>query len=42
MAEVFSGLMLGLISKSLPDQRATFEAFARDLKAVVERTPKPA
>lgn len=37
MSEIFSGVMLGLIAKSLPDQRATFEAFARDLKHEVER-----
>lgn len=39
MSEVFSGPMLKLIAKSLPDQRATFEAFARDLKAEAERKP---
>lgn len=38
MSEVFSGAMLGMIAGSLPDQRATFEAFARDLKTEVERT----
>jgi hypothetical protein len=37
MSEIFSGAMLGLIAKSLPDQRATFEAFAHDLKNEVER-----
>jgi hypothetical protein len=30
--------MLGMIAGSLPDQRATFEAFARDLKKEVERS----
>ena len=38
MSEIFSGAMLGMIAKSLPDQRATFETFARDLKKEVERT----
>lgn len=38
MSEIFSGAMLGMIAKSLPDQRATFEAFARDLKKEVERS----
>ena len=38
MSEIFSGAMLGMISKSLPDQRATFEAYARDLKKEVEGT----
>ena len=37
MSEIFSGPMLGMIAKSLPDQRATFETFARDLKTEVER-----
>lgn len=39
MSEVFSGPLLKLIAKSLPDQRASFEAFARDLKAEAERKP---
>lgn len=39
MSEVFSGPMLKMIAKSLPDQRATFEAFARDLKTEAERNP---
>jgi hypothetical protein len=38
MSEIFSGAMLGMISKSLPDQRATFETYARDLKTEAERT----
>ena len=38
MSEIFSGPMLGMISGSLPDQRATFETFARDLKKEVERS----
>jgi hypothetical protein len=38
MSEIFSGPMLGMIAGSLPDQRATFEAFARDLKREVERS----
>jgi hypothetical protein len=37
MSEVFSGRLLKMIAKSLPDQRATFEAFARDLKTEAER-----
>lgn len=37
MSEIFSGPMLKLIAGSLPDQRATFEAFVRDLKHEVER-----
>jgi hypothetical protein len=36
MSEVFSGVMLGMIAKSLPDQRASFEQFAKDLKQEVE------
>lgn len=39
MSEIFSGPMLSMIAKSLPDQRATFEAFARDLKKEAERKP---
>lgn len=38
MSEVFSGRMLKMIAKSLPDQRATFESFARDLKTEAERS----
>jgi hypothetical protein len=38
MSEVFSGRMLKMIAKSLPDQRATFETFARDLKSEAERS----
>lgn len=38
MSEVFSGVMLGMIAKSLPDQRASFEQFAKDLKQEAETT----
>ena len=38
MSEIFSGPMLGMIAGSLPDQRATFETFAQDLKTEAERT----
>jgi hypothetical protein len=38
MSEIFSGPMLKMIAKSLPDQRATFETFARDLKTEAERS----
>jgi hypothetical protein len=37
MVEVFKGLMLPLIKKSLPDFRAPFERFAADLKQAAER-----
>lgn len=37
MSEVFSGVMLGMIAKSLPDQRASFEQFAKDLKQEAEK-----
>ncbi len=37
MSEIFSGPMLKMISGSLPDQRASFEAFARDLKTEAEK-----
>jgi hypothetical protein len=37
MTEVFSGLMLPLIRKSLPDFGPAFEAFARDLRRAAER-----
>jgi hypothetical protein len=37
MTEVFSGAMLPMIRKSLPDFGPAFEAFARDLKAAAER-----
>ncbi len=36
MEEVFSGAMLPLIRRSLPDFGAAFEAFARDLKRTAE------
>jgi hypothetical protein len=36
MTEVFSGAMLPMIKKSLPDFGPAFEAFARDLKAAAE------
>lgn len=36
MQEVFSGVMLPLIKKSLPDFGPAFEAFARDLKRAAE------
>jgi hypothetical protein len=37
MAETFSGLMLPLIARSLPDQAPAFERFLADLKAEAER-----
>ena len=37
MAETFSGLMLPLIARSLPDQGPSFERFLADLKAEAER-----
>jgi hypothetical protein len=37
MVEVFSGLMLPLIAKALPDFGPSFEEYARDLKAEAER-----
>ncbi len=36
MTEVFSGAMLPMIKKSLPDFGPAFETFARDLKAAAE------
>lgn len=36
MEEVFSGAMLPLIKKTLPDFAPAFEAFARDLKRAAE------
>ena len=36
MEEVFSGIMLPLIKKSLPDFAPAFETFARDLKRAAE------
>lgn len=38
MVEVFSGLMLPLIQKSLPDFTAVFAQYADDLKTEAERT----
>lgn len=37
MTEHFSGLMLGMMKKNMPDLTEAFEAFARDLKAVSEQ-----
>jgi hypothetical protein len=37
MSETFSGLMLPIIARSLPDFRPTFEQYAADLKAAAER-----
>lgn len=37
MVETFSGLMLPMIVRSLPDFRASFEQYAIDLKAEAER-----
>lgn len=39
MEEVFSGLMLPLIRKSLPDFGPIFEAYARDLARAAESAP---
>ena len=36
MTEVFSGPMLGLIGKSLPDMTEPFDAFCKGLKATAE------
>ncbi len=38
MTEVFSGLMLPLIAKSLPDFKPYFQKFAEDLKVVAENS----
>lgn len=38
MVEVFRGLMLPLVKRSLPDFAPAFEAYARDLKAEAERS----
>jgi len=38
MEERFSGLMLPLVKKSLPDFRPIFERYANDLKREAERT----
>jgi hypothetical protein len=37
--EVFQGLLLPLIAKSLPDLAAMFERTATDLKAAAEAAP---
>lgn len=37
MAEVFSGLLLPLIARSLPDQGPSFERYVADLQAEAER-----
>lgn len=39
MEEVFAGLMLPLVKRSLPDFRPIFESFANDLKREAERMP---
>jgi hypothetical protein len=39
MVEVFSGVMLPLIKRSLPDFSPIFERYARDLKNEAERNP---
>ena len=36
LSELFSGPLLGLIGKSLPDMTEPFEAFCAELKAAVE------
>jgi hypothetical protein len=38
MKEVFSGVMLPMIKKSLPDFGPAFEAYAADLKRAAERS----
>ena len=38
MVEVFSGVMLPMIKRSLPDFGPSFEAYATDLKREAERT----
>lgn len=38
MMEVFSGVMLPMIKRSLPDFRPAFEAYAADLKRAAEGT----
>lgn len=40
MTEVFSGLMLPMIAKSLPDFVPVFEQYARDLKHEAEKLPQ--
>ncbi len=37
MKENFSGMMLGMMSKNIPDLRPAFEDFAKDLKVVAEK-----
>ena len=39
LEEVYSGLLSGLITKSIPDLTPSFETFANGLKAASERTP---
>ena len=39
MQEVYSGLLSGLITKSIPDLTPSFDTFANGLKAASERTP---
>jgi hypothetical protein len=39
MVEVFSGLMLPMIKRSLPDFGPAFETYAADLKREAERAP---
>ena len=38
MTEVFSGVMLPMVKRSLPDFRPAFEAYAADLKRAAERS----
>jgi hypothetical protein len=38
MAEVYSGLMLPMIARSLPDFGPTFEQYASDLKREAEQS----
>ncbi len=38
MQEAFTGLLAGLIARSIPDQQPAFAAFAADLKRAAERT----
>jgi hypothetical protein len=41
MAEVYSGLMLPMIARSLPDFGPTFEQYASDLKREAEQSSGP-
>jgi hypothetical protein len=41
MEESFTGLLSGLIGRSIPDLQPAFEAFAADLKRAAERTVQP-